>query len=502
MNLEITIGVDVPELISADVVVVGSGPAGSAAALQLAKAGLDVVVVEEGSYQKPETYKESTFQAFANLYRDMGATITSGSAPMPYLQGRAVGGTSVVNGAISWRLPRDVYDGWVAEDPAIGEAFDWETMESALDEVEANLNIKPTGPEVAGPNNLLMAKGADAMGLEHRPIRRNVRGCQGLGRCLQGCPNGNKASMERSYLVWAQEAGARIISQARVERIETRPNGVIATDANGRQFRVRADRVVVAASAIQSPLLLMKSGLKQGPVGEHFQAHPGVSMAGYFPQKINVWQGATQGHEVIGLRKEGIKFEALGFDRTVAATRLKSVGSEFNADLETLDHWAHWGAAIRAETQGRVRRGFTGPRVSYNLIQSDIAKIRRGLAVLAEMMLLAGADYVTPGIHGFDAVVSTIERARAIEEEAPLDAKCYAAVMTHMFGTCRMGSNPKTSVVDTNFEHHHARGVYVVDSSVFPTNTGVNPQTSIIALATIAGRVIARRFSTRPKAAL
>jgi choline dehydrogenase-like flavoprotein len=478
---------------SFDVVVVGSGPAGAAVARAAARGGARVAVVEEGPYVEPSEFPEDGFSAMARLYRDLGTSVLTGNAPMPFLQGRVVGGTSVINGAISWRLPRDVYDEWTAADPALGDAIPWDEVEAALDAVEADLGIHPTEPDVAGLNNSLLARGAEALGLEHRPISRNVRGCRGLGRCLQGCPEGHKTSMDITVLPDACEHGAEVLCSTRATRVRcdgSRAVGVDAVTEAGARVRLEARRaVVLAASAVQTPALLQASGVRHGRPGLGFQCHPGVSMVGRFPDQVRMWTGATQGHEVIGLRREGIKLEALGYDMALVAMRAKGVGAQLAHDIADLGHFCNWGAAIRARGRGRVSARKGGRvAVSFSLTREDVLRLRRGLAVMGEMMLAAGADHVTPGIPGWpERITDRAEMAR-FADEGPLDPKAYTMAVTHMFGTCRMGSDPARSVVRPDFRHHRVEGLYVADSSVFPTNTGVNPQTSIIALASICGR--------------
>jgi len=478
----------------ADVVVVGSGPAGAAVARECALAGAEVLVLEEGHEARPEDFVPSGFTSMGRLYRDMGTSVAFGPAVIPYLQGRAVGGTSVVNGSICWKLPRDVHAAWALREPRLADALPFEAISQAEDLVEARLNVKPTDPAVAGPKNLLLAKGAAALGLEHRPIRRNVAGCVGSGRCLQGCPKGARLSVDRTFLADAVQRGARIFGGVTVRAVSLdggRAVGVVGRAAGGGRVVVRARRaVVLAASAIQTPVLLRASGLTRGPVGDGLMAHPGVSVTGLFDAEVNNHLGATQGHEVTGLRGEGIKIEALGFDLSILASRVPGVGRPFASRLEQLSHYAAWGAALKAEARGTVRSVAGRPLVRYALTPDDVRKARRATRVLADLFLAAGAREVYLELPGLPGVVRDATQAAAIETDGPLDARAYAMSMTHLFGTARLGSDPATSVVGLDFQHHDAAGLFVADSSVFPANTGVNPQIAIMALAHLCAQGI------------
>lgn len=486
-----------PLTLHADVVVVGSGPAGAAAARAMALHGLRVIVVEEGHEATTADFPESGLEAMARWYRDLGMTVAFGPAVIPYLQGRAVGGTSLVNGAICWRLPRDVHEGWVRADDGLREALPFEAFAAAEAMVDERLGVAPTDPAIAGEKNLLLAKGATALGLEHRPIRRNTLGCRGSGRCLQGCPNGAKATADRTFLLDAVQAGARVVSGVKVRRLVLeggRAVGIEGAAVAGPRVDVSARQaVVLAASAIQTPVLLRESGLTRGSVGDNLMAHPGVSVTGRFAQLVNNHLGATQGHEVIGLRHEGIKIEALGFDLSILASRLPGTGRSFATALEGLNHHAAWGAAIRAKALGSVRSVGGAPIVRYALTADDLRVVRRGVRVLSELFFAAGAVAVAPGVSGVASELTSMDQARELEHLAPLEAGAYSMSMTHLFGTARMGSDASTSVVRPDFRHHDVDGLYVADSSVFPTNTGVNPMVSIMAMAHLCGERVARR---------
>ncbi len=478
--------------LQADLVVVGSGPAGSAVAREAALAGARVVVVEAGRWLRPDEFALSAFDSMAGYYRAMGAQVVLGRAPMPYVQGKMVGGSSPINGAICWRLPQDVHSAWVAADPGLAQALPWPVLEALTDAIEQRLNVAPTDQAVAGAKNLLMARGAEAMGLEHRPIRRNVQGCEGLGRCLQGCPKGRKLSVDATLLADAEAAGALVLSATEIDGIEVergRAVAVVGRSDGGARVRVVARRaVVVAASAIQSPVLLLQSGLTHGPVGQNLQCHPGVSLSGTFAEPVRMWQGATQGHEVIGLRDQGLKFEALGFDLAILASRLPGFGRPFARELAAMAHQLDWGVAVRAQARGRVRRWAGRTLVTYSPTAQDVAQFRKGLRVLGEMMLAAGARHVALGVRGAPVRTERVADLHAFERDGPTSPAAYTAAITHMFSTCKMGSDPRYSVVGPDFAHHAVRGLYIADSSVFPTHLGVNPQIAITAIATLCAR--------------
>jgi len=487
------IGLEVDE---ADYIVVGSGAGGGAAARILAASGARVVVLEEGPRLRPEELGVSENASRNRLFRNQGKQAAFGRATTPILQGRCVGGTTFVNSAIVWRLPHKVLERWHREF-GLADGMPEAALEDAAAIIEEELSERAVVEgDTAGISDLLLRDAAKQAGIEGRFIHRYEKGCRGSGRCLHGCPNEAKQSTAVTSLKRAVGDGGWVVADARVERIEHRGGRAVAVRGHftgdgpekGQRFRVAARRaVIVAGGCIQSSNLLWRSGVRPAHLGQHFMAHPGTALMGLYPHRVDAWTGASQGYEVFGLRDTvGVKFETINVPPEVTAARLPGAGERFARRLEELPHVANWAVALKAEAQGTVRPSLLfGDMVRYDLTRGDLERLRKAMRTLAEMHFAAGAREVVSGVAGLPETLTSREQA-ALFDEAPLDPRAYSLVMTHLFGGCRAGKDAATSVVDPTLKVHGVDGLYVMDASVFPTNTGVNPQHSIMSVASVA----------------
>jgi choline dehydrogenase-like flavoprotein len=327
-------------------------------------------------------------------------------------------------------------------------------------------------------------------------MHRYDAGCQGSGFCLTGCPHGAKQGMSVTYVPWSLRKGARIFTSCRVERVDLaggRATGVRARSATGHLVNVRARRaVLIAASTIQSPGVLRRSGVRASALGRHFQAHPGLAIGGLFDSPIEMAFGATQGAESTHFRKtDRFKLETIALPPDLAGARIPGIGLELTERLAQLANVAVWAAQVRAEAEGEVTSGWGGiDRVTYTMGESDLASARKACTLIARMMFDAGAREVWPGIYGVPSILRSMDDVRFLEN-APLDPRSYNFIASHLFGAARMGLDPRTSVVGPDFRVHGTDGLYVLDSSVFPTNLGVNPQHTIMAMSRLAAARIA-----------
>jgi len=476
-----------------DFVVIGSGAAGAVAAHTLAAAGHAVAIVEEGPWVKTAELAGDTSALFRRLTRDAGAQVMEGRSFVPLLQGRCVGGSTVINSAIAWRTPDDVLDDWRAR---FGVPLAPEDLAPHFDAIEADLSAREVDDDVLGESNRAFLASAAKLGITASKMRRYDRGCRGSGRCLTGCPTAAKQGMNVSYVPSALARGARIVTSARAVRVETRGAravGVVAKARSGAEVRLAARHgVVVAASAVQTPNLLRRSGLRKGGLGDHFQVHPGVALAGRFDAPMDMDFGATQGAESVHFRaSRRFKLETIAMPPELVAARTPGLGAALVDRLADYRRVAVWGAHIRARAEGTVRPAWGGgDRVRLTLGEDDVRVARDACATIAELLFAAGAREVWPGIHGVPPILTSPDQVRLVRE-GPVDPRAYSFIATHLFGAARMGPDPRTSVVGLDFATHEVSALYVVDSSVFPTNLGVNPQHSIMAVARLAASRIA-----------
>lgn len=475
-----------------DVVVVGSGAGGAVAAAELAEVGLDVVVLEEGGYHPTESFTSSTAEMLIRLYRECGAATTVGRSPVTYAEGRCVGGSTTVNGAMAFRAPDRVVDGWAR---ALGQRDLGAELDRHYERVERLLSVSHQDPGSVGHDQELLRRGASALGWRVIDNTRAQVHCAGCNVCTWGCPTGAKQSTLVSYLPRAASFGAVVWSDCRVERIvfegdravgveghTTVPDGAV-DPRPPRPVRVRARHVVVAGGAVQTPALLQRSGLRSPALGRHLSLHPGLAVAALFDEPVVGWQGAHQAYQVREFEDDGIVMAAVNLPPSLVARAAHLDGPDLAAMMAAYDHVVTAGVLVEDTSRGRVRSlGRDGTLVTYQLGQRDVDTIVRATVLLTRALLAAGATTVHVPLGGSHAVRGHADLDRlAGGRWRPGDLLTNTV---HLMGTARLGADPATSVCDPWGAVRGRAGVSVADASLFPTPIGVNPMLTVQALAT------------------
>ncbi|HEY7960561.1 MAG TPA: GMC family oxidoreductase [Solirubrobacteraceae bacterium] len=454
--------------IDADVCVIGAGAGGAVVAAELAENGARVVVLEQGPHHDPDAFTARPPQMLAKLYRDGGQTTTLGTPPLVLPLGRGLGGTTLVNSGTCFRTPPAVLERW-RED--FGLQLDLETLERCFARVERSLSVSEVSPELAGANAAVARRGAQALGWSHGYLRRNARGCVGSGVCAFGCPTSAKQHVGITYVPRARDAGADIRTGTDVRKILIEGGRVRGVQARG--LHVRAPRVVLAAGTIHTPLLLAGSGLgaASGQLGRNLSLHPATAAFALMDEVVDMARGVPQSVYVDEFAAEGIMFEGIAGPPSYAAMSLPLSGERHTQAMRAYRHLAQLGLMVSDSSRGSVRSFAGRPLIRYDLDEADLARFRSGLRRIEQLFLSAGAREVylplPPGV--------APERARALD---------LRLMGFHPLGTARADADPRRGVVDSDLRVHGIEGLYVSDGSVVPSSLGVNPQITIMALAT------------------
>lgn len=494
--------------LEADVCIVGTGAGGAVTAATLAQAGLSVLLLEEGGYYTHLDFTMREKDAQPRLFQE-GMTRATSDGGIGILQGRAVGGTTVVNWTTSFRTPEDVVDHWKKKHSISG--FTYADLVPHYDAIEQRLSIAKVSYGSMNANNKTLYDGCKALGWGVDTLKRNVYGCMQTGFCHLGCPVNAKRSMLVTMIPDAIDAGAKLVFRARADRFEIEAGAIKSLrgtllDAEGRKptgtsFSVKAKRFIVSGGAINSPALLLRSGIDGGGlVGTRTFLHPAIASVAIYDDPIEASRGAPQGaasHHFAHRGDEvGFFLEAVPWYPGLASALTPGYGAAHEASMLQASHSAlHVAITIDGFHDdvpgGRVTLRESGaPILEYTVAPKVWSAFRFAQKRLAEAQFASGAKTVRT-VHEVPVVME-----RKVDEAA-IDAARWesgsASVSTaHQMGGCGMGDDPKTSVVRSeDLRHHTLTNLHVIDGSVFPTSLGVNPQESIYGLA----RLVATRIA-------
>jgi choline dehydrogenase-like flavoprotein len=515
-----------PLELEADVVVVGSGAAGGVVAARTSAAGRSVLVVEAGSSWPEAEMPTDELTAFKRMFLSRGLSANA-DLSVAILAGATLGGGMTVNWTTSIDAPQAVREHW-ARDHGL-EGFDGPEGDADFARIRAELRVGPT--ESVAIKDRLLIEGCHALGYEAAPNERNTAGCGDCGGCTFGCRVGAKRAGIRGHLGIAAEHGARFLVDAPVDRVRIERDRAVGVEGRllildeqgmprgpGRPFRVRAAQVVLAAGALRTPVVLLRSGRAHPWTGHGLRLHPVPALAGMMKEPVEMWVGPLQSARSLQFLAPGPAASAYPgpahgpFVIESAPPHPGLSGSAFPwsgrtdsaAFMARLGHVAPLVAIVADRGAGRVGLSRTGrPRIDYRIAPQDASTARRALMEMARISRAAGATSIvaigTPaawfGRDGRtdDRAFQTYLEHLAARSLAPNRTGLFSA---HQMGSAPAGADPRTSVCDpwgrvrADTSGRVTAGLFVADGSLFPSATGVNPQMTIMAMAERVARAV------------
>jgi long-chain-alcohol oxidase len=492
--------------LSCDVCVVGSGAGGGTAAAVLSAAGKDVIVLEAGGYYDDADFDGAELGGFQRLYTEAGFAATADHS-VGLLAGECFGGSTVINYCTSFRTPDEIRTEWAA---AGVPWFNSKEYTRSLDAVCERLHVNLDHNRVSAREQVL-ERGLRALGWHVDAMPRNVIGCdQGkvCGYCGYGCAIGAKQSATKTWLADAQQHSARFVVETRALRVRIEAGaatGVEALSKSGHSVDIRCKAVLVACGSIHTPALLLRSGLRNEHIGNHLHLHPVSNVCGVFDEEIRPWEGTMQAiysdeHRFL-TGSYGVKYETTALQPVIAVAVLPwRDPRQYRSLLEKLSHTSAIGVLLRDRDGGRVTIGRDGhPIAHYALSGFDRAHLRRGFLGAARILEAAGARLIfsphakwcayEPGRSG------SLETFTEAMDSAGWDSDRLALFSFHIQGTARLGGSPKSSATNPDGQTWETRNLYVMDSSSFPSASGVNPMISIEAIAHRNASALAARLT-------
>ncbi len=512
-----------------DVLIIGAGASGAAMAWSLADTRMRIVCLEQGGWMNPATYPTTGMDWEARSLGDFSVSPNSRGRPEDYPVNdtdspikasmfNAVGGSTILYAGHFPRLhPSDfrtaTLDGVGADWP-----IDYATLEPYYAENDRMMGVAglagdpayppkefPLPPVPLGKLGETLAAGFNQLGwhwwpsdsaIATQPYRGRDR-CVNLGPCISGCSQGAKASTDITYWPEAVRQGVEVRTGCRVREILMRDDGmadgVIYYDAEGNECRQRAEIVIVACNGIGTPRLLLNSkssafpdGIanRSGLVGKNLMFHPYGMVVGFFDDPLDGYKGPTgcsimsQEFYETDLSRgfvRGYSFEAVrGMGPVSSALSGMGAGripwgeghhegfrSVFNRTASLLaicEDLAEERNRVTLDPELTDSNGIPAPKLDYRLSENSQKMLAHGVERAKEVLEAAGA--------------------RETDVNSPLSVAGW-----HLMGTARMGTDPQRSVVNEWGRSHDVRNLFIIDGSIFVTSGGVNPTSTIQALA-------------------
>ncbi|KAL8256207.1 hypothetical protein R6Q59_031274 [Mikania micrantha] len=495
-------------VIKCDAVVVGSGSGGGVVAGVLAKSGYRVLVLEKGDYRASSNLSLLEGPSMEEMYLGKGLLATSNMEAV-ILAGSTVGGGSAINWSASIKTPVHVRKEW-------SECYDLELFESKLYEEALNVVCERMGVqseiEDEGFNNMVLRKGCVELGYPVENIPRNSPKDHYCGWCCFGCKDGRKKSTLETWLLDVVESGngAVLPGCEVIELVHERGNGRDRSTVKGVVFEYEHEdgtkRVclaeskvtIVACGAMSTPQLLKRSGLRNPNIGKNLHIHPVVMAWGHFPSER--WpEGAKKSYEggiMSAMSTVVANFKGSGYGSVIQTPALHPgmfsalmpwvSGSDFKKRMSKYARTAHVFALARDKGSGVIRPKTS---ITYKMDVIDEHNLKTGLEKSLRIMAAAGAEEI--GTHNNKGRTLNVKRAsyrefeRFVIEESSRALRDLSTPLcsAHQMGSCRMGVEPKGSAVNPKGETWEVEGLYVADTSVFPTALGVNPMVTVQAIA-------------------
>ena len=505
-----------------DICIIGSGAAGAVLAKELVESGKRVVLLEKGGYYEGKDMNQREADMMPLLWKNAGFNF-SDSLRIAIAQGCCLGGSTIINDAVCFDTPPSVREEWRA---LYGVNFSDDEWADHLKRVNETLHVSEVADNELNRNNMMLREGAKKLGLrDHRKNSRNCVNCMQCGFCHIGCHYETKQNVLVTYIHYAlkkPDSQIHIYCNCEVSKIVNRNGRVDGIDGDfvdidgNKTYRIRVNAKVfiISAGAIASSKLLLTNSIAQDTAGKGLCLHPGIQVLGDFDYEIKGNEGIPMAYTVhdFGVDRktdetrkeydfdsegefliESIFIPLFQFSIALSASSI----TEHRTLIERFNNYAMAGIVVRDRNIGTVSLTSTGrASVSYEAGENELKILAKGVEVLGKMWFRLGARRIIIPHRNLSMVDNEVDIPKLVDKILH-DPKNLLLGSAHPQSGNRIGTDPTNSVVDSNCRVHGLKNLFVCDASVFPTAVGVNPQVSVMTIASIIASRIVRDWDTQ-----
>ena len=508
-----------------DVCVIGSGAAGAILAAKLAEEGKSVILLEKGGYHDGESMNQREADMLPLLWKNTGANFTS-SLRIVVAQGCCLGGSTVINDAVCFRIPDIVIDQWHRKGVSISK----DEWDEANNEVAKRIHVTEVTELELNKNARKLREACEKFRIDGKSIKhwkndRNcgqsfsdpeLQSCVKCGFCHIGCHYDTKQSMLVTYIHDAlnnDKLDYKVYCNCQADRITYDGNGIATgvdgtfIDIDGREryrIRINSKVIIVSAGSVASSNLLQKSRIGGENVGKGVALHPAPFVIGHFQEEIYGNRGIPMSYTchqfgiTNNVKNGGFLIESIFLPVFQMAIAIPTFAADHKRMMLEYNKYAMAGIMTRDEPTGTVLMTYGGnPKLDYSLSAQTVNDMARGMAVVAKMWFDVGATSVITS-HMNIAEIKNRADIPKIKDAVRNNPNGLLVGSAHPQGGNRMGDDKEACVVDSDCKVFGFRNLYVCDASVFPTALGVNPQLTVMALATITAKKISKNWSSFP----
>ncbi len=465
----------------ADFTIIGSGAGGSAAALELLKNKKSVEIFEEGIEYKNN--RMTVLESLSKIWRNNGITLFHGKPILNFAEGKCIGGSTVINGGVIAHTNEEILSKW---DDILGENFflseDFNKKANEVEESLTNEN-KIAHPEYVSNSSKLLIKAAKQKNYIVMPTKLAFKNIKTIHNHPFGCENSNKNSLDKNYHIKIKKLGGKIKGKSKLLKIYKNKefiNEILIENTEDKSLKkIKVNNLVLSAGCTQTPKLLLQNELvkKVNPLNFHFN----LKILCNYNDKVNCQISSLLSHHIREFEKDGVLFMASNYIKPLIASYLSFESStKIKEFMSKFEFGSVFNCQIRPDfSQAKINKSifFNDTVINWNLHDKDFEKIKKYLKILSELVFLSGAKEIILPIEKNNQIFNDLQDA--IKRIDNLNKKDLEITSVHAMSSCSMSKNDK-NITNTRGLVNGFKNLYIMDSSILPSNTGQHPQLTIM----------------------